>query len=220
MATRALQSLLPCALASSWPKVRPIFLVFASRHLGQVFFDLFPWWFRVKACLVMLVTACAQSILAFFFRFLAFVENFLQRQMLLLSGNDIWRILLRQLLIIVCTLLSTVFVILNISAPYKALTWCWSSDDGFLFFCHCDKNKKFQMFLSSCQSLLWHLHLCPQDWWWYVWDRWMTAHLPGHFLWFYFWLGCACNGMLYTHQASPTGSFQTTIFWHLTSVGE
>lgn len=65
-------------------------------------------------------SVCTQSILAFFFRFLAFVENFLQRQMLLLSGNDIWRILLRQLLIIVCTLLSTVFVILNISAPYKS----------------------------------------------------------------------------------------------------
>lgn len=120
VATRALQSLLPCALASSWPKVRPIFLVFASRHVGQVFFDLFPWSFHVKACLVMLVTASAQSILAFFFQFLAFVENFLQRQMLLLSGNDIWTILLRLLLIIVCTLLSTVFVILNISAPYKS----------------------------------------------------------------------------------------------------
>lgn len=111
---------LPCALACSCPKVRPIFLVFALRHLGQVFFDLFPCWFHVKAYFVMLGTACAQSILAFFFQFLAFVENFLQRQMLLLSGNEIWTILLRQLLIIVCTLLSTVFVILNISAPYKS----------------------------------------------------------------------------------------------------
>lgn len=122
VATRAPQSLLPCALASSWPQVRPIFLVFASRHLGQVFFDLFPWRFHVKACLVMLVSACAQSILAFFFQLLAFVEYFLHRQMLLLSGNEIWRILLRQLLINVCTLLSTVFVILNISAHIKALT--------------------------------------------------------------------------------------------------
>ena len=95
--------------------------------LGRPLF-LFPCGFHVRACLVIVDDAwfpeCVTnpppsfpSHLRHSFRWCVFSHKSL---LLMVLGQRIWRILLRQLFIKVCNLLMVVLVVLHVSAPYNS----------------------------------------------------------------------------------------------------
>ena len=72
--------------------------------------------------------------------------------LLMLSGQWIWRILLRQLLTKVCTLLMVVLVILHVSAPYNKTIFTLELNNRI--FVRDDSTLELQMFFSCRNATL------------------------------------------------------------------
>ncbi len=126
---------------------------------------LLPWgctWGLVWWCLIQFFVVCAQSISILFlqFRLLLVVVLSLstERCCWSFSGQWLFRILLKQLLMKVCTLLIVDFVILHVLTDFIIML------KTLIFVC-CRISLEHQMFLSCSKAvlslpiLLWHPHL-------------------------------------------------------------
>jgi len=125
--------------------------------LGSPLF-LFPCGFHVMACLV-IVDAGFRSVLPIHLHRLlisspAFCWYVFSHKSLLLMvfGQRIWRILLRQLLIKVCNFLVVVLVILHVSAPYSSTDFTLELNRRI--FVYNDNTLELQMFLSYINAPL------------------------------------------------------------------
>lgn len=126
-----LQRFLSWAILSSWLQLKPILVTSASssrRHVlfGRPRFRL-PWGFHLRVCLVMFVgglrRVCPiQPHLLFQISTSIGSWHVLSHRLVLLivSGQRMWRILLRQVLMKVWILLLVALVVLQVSAPYSS----------------------------------------------------------------------------------------------------
>ena len=129
--TTVRQSPLSWAFFSSCFHVSPHCLMSVSRSLRQVFFRLplflVPSGFHLRACLVMLVVGF-RSAWPIHPHLLLLISSstggrpaLCQRSLLLIvSGQRILKILLKQLLMNVCTFIVVGFVVLHVSDPYNS----------------------------------------------------------------------------------------------------
>ncbi len=143
--TRDLQRLLSCASPSILLQVIPSLLMSTWRSRRQVFLSacLFPWGFHDKACRVILETGFHP--ISFFAGICCVLSQSLM--LLIFSGQWIFKILLRQLFMKVCNLLTVVFVNLQVSAPYRISDFMFELKIQTLLCC--DSSLELHTFVSA-----------------------------------------------------------------------